>query len=90
VFKKPYFINICVSTEKHLLMVFLHLPPKGELENKVVLKMCVEARAALASLKQATALIPNPTVLINTIPLLERCRKDHGKRLLNTAAATAQ
>jgi cell filamentation protein, protein adenylyltransferase len=47
------------------------LPPKGDLENKVVLKACVEARAALASLKQATALIPNPTVLINTIPLLE-------------------
>ena len=46
------------------------LPPKGDLENKVVLKACVEARAALASLKQATALIPNPTVLINTIPLL--------------------
>jgi Fic family protein len=47
------------------------LPPKGDLENKPVLKACVEARAALASLKQATALIPNPTVLINTIPLLE-------------------
>jgi Fic family protein len=47
------------------------LPPKGELENKPVLKACVQARSALASLKQATALIPNPTVLINTIPLLE-------------------
>jgi Fic family protein len=47
------------------------LPPKGDLENKTVLKACVEARVALASLKQATALIPNPTVLINTIPLLE-------------------
>ena len=40
------------------------LPPKGDLENKPVLKACVEARAALASPKQATALIPNPTVLI--------------------------
>jgi len=47
------------------------LPPKVELEKKTVLKACVEARAALASLKQASALIPNPTVLINTIPLLE-------------------
>jgi hypothetical protein len=34
---------------------------------------CVDAieRSALASLKQATALIPDPSVLINTIPLLE-------------------
>ena len=47
------------------------LPPSVELESKVVLKQCITARAALAELKQATALIPNPTVLINTIPLLE-------------------
>lgn len=47
------------------------LPPPGELESKTVLKACVEARSALAGLKQATALIPNPSVLINTIPLLE-------------------
>lgn len=47
------------------------LPPPGDLESKVVLKQCITARAALAELKQATELIPNPTVLINTIPLLE-------------------
>jgi Fic family protein len=47
------------------------LPPRGELETKAVLKGCIDARSALASLKQATALIPNPSVLINTIPLLE-------------------
>src|ERR1700685_2214662 len=47
------------------------LPPARELETKSVLKACVEARSALASLKQATALIPDPSVLINTIPLLE-------------------
>jgi Fic family protein len=47
------------------------LPPAKELETKSVLKACVVARAALASLKQATALIPDPSVLINTIPLLE-------------------
>jgi hypothetical protein len=36
-----------------------------------VLKHCIEARTALGELKQAAELIPNQTMLINTIPLLE-------------------
>ncbi|WP_077003106.1 protein adenylyltransferase Fic [Variovorax sp. KK3] len=47
------------------------LPPTADLESKAILKQCITARAALAELKQATELIPNATVLINTIPLLE-------------------
>ena len=47
------------------------LPPAQELETRVVLKACIEARAALAELKQAAELIPNQAMLINTIPLLE-------------------
>jgi Fic family protein len=47
------------------------LPPKTDIESKVILKLCIEARAALAELKQAAQLIPNQSVLINTIPLLE-------------------
>lgn len=47
------------------------LPPPSDLESRAILKQCITARAALAELKQATALIPNATVLINTIPLLE-------------------
>ncbi len=47
------------------------LPPQGDMESKAILKKCVTARAALAALKQAGGLIPNQTVLINTIPLLE-------------------
>jgi Fic family protein len=47
------------------------LPPKCDLESRAVLKACIEARAALAELKQAAELIPNQTMLINTIPLLE-------------------
>lgn len=47
------------------------LPPTAELETRAVLKRCIEARTALAELKQAAELIPNQTVLINTIPLLE-------------------
>lgn len=42
-----------------------------DLESRVVLKACIEARAAVAELKQAARLLPNQNVLINTIPLLE-------------------
>ncbi len=48
-----------------------HLPPKADLESRAVLKACIEARAAVAELKQAGRLLPNQDVLINTIPLLE-------------------
>ena len=47
------------------------LPPATELETKAVLKHCIDARVALAELKQAAELIPNQTMLINTLPLLE-------------------
>ena len=40
-------------------------------ETNVVLKHCISARAALAELKQAAELIPNPGVLMRTLPLLE-------------------
>lgn len=36
-----------------------------------VLKYCIAARATLAELKQAADLIPNPALLINTLPVLE-------------------
>ncbi len=35
------------------------LPPAHDLESRAVLKACIEARAALAELKQAAELIPN-------------------------------
>jgi Fic family protein len=47
------------------------LPPSMEIETKAVLKQCVKARAALAELNLAGQLIPDQTVLINAIPLLE-------------------
>ncbi len=47
------------------------LPPTVDLETKTILKACIPARAALAELKQAAELIPNQTVLINTLPLIE-------------------
>jgi Fic family protein len=47
------------------------LPPTGDTETHDILKLCIEARAAMAELKAAGDLIPNQSVLINTIPLLE-------------------
>ena len=61
------------------------LPPTVELETKPVLKQCVLARAALAALKQAAALIPNQQMLINTIPLLEAKDSSEIENIVTTA-----
>ncbi|MDH7784835.1 Fic family protein [Ochrobactrum sp. 19YEA23] len=47
------------------------LPPREDIETKAVLKACIAARAALAELRVSGQLIPNQSVLINSIPLLE-------------------
>ncbi|NLF69265.1 MAG: Fic family protein [Candidatus Anammoximicrobium sp.] len=61
------------------------LPPPVELETKAVLKQCVTARAALAELKQAAELIPNPVMLINTLPLLEAQASSEIENIVTTA-----
>lgn len=61
------------------------LPPGGELETKVVLKQCVTARAALAELKQAVELIPEPGMLINTLPVLEARDSSGIENIVTTA-----
>jgi len=48
------------------------LPPNPDLvETRKILKACIPARAALAELNQAGALLPNQGLLINLLPLLE-------------------
>jgi Fic family protein len=47
------------------------LPPTAEIESKAVLRQCIKSRSALAGLKEAAELIPNPGMLINTLPILE-------------------
>jgi Fic family protein len=47
------------------------LPPAHDVETKPVLKRCVSAGRALATLRQSAFLIPNQDVLINSIPLRE-------------------
>ncbi len=61
------------------------LPPQVDLETKAVLKQCVKSRAALGELKQAAALIPNPAMLINTLPLLEARASSEIENIVTTA-----
>jgi Fic family protein len=61
------------------------LPPAADMETKPVLKRCVTARAALAELKQSAELIPNPAMLINTLPLLEARASSEIENIVTTA-----
>jgi Fic family protein len=47
------------------------LPPAADVETRAILKACIDARAAVAELKQAGHLLPNQAILINTLPILE-------------------
>ena len=47
------------------------LPPAVELETPPVLKSAIGARAAVAALDQAAERMPNATVLLNALPILE-------------------
>jgi len=46
-------------------------PPIEQIESTQILKRCINARVALAELKQAADLIPDSAVLVNALPLLE-------------------
>ena len=46
-------------------------PPLEQVETPKILKKCINARVALAELRQAAELIPNAAVLVNALPLLE-------------------
>lgn len=61
------------------------LPPRVDVESKHVLKQVAEARAALAGLDQAARRIPNPTVLLNAIPLLEAQASSEIENIVTTA-----
>jgi Fic family protein len=63
------------------------LPPSADIESRVVLKGCIEARAALAALNQAGRLIPNQSVLINTLPLMEAQASSEIENIVTTADA---
>jgi Fic family protein len=60
------------------------LPPRQEVETKAVLKKCITARAALAELKQASDLIPDARMLVNTLPLLEAQASSEIENIITT------
>ena len=60
-------------------------PSSEELESKPVLRACIEARSALADLKRSAELIPNQSVLINTIPLLEARASSEIENIVTTS-----
>lgn len=63
------------------------LPPKADIETRAILKACIGARAAVAALRQAGALIPNQGVLINTIPMLEAQASSEIENIVTTTDA---
>ena len=60
------------------------LPPSVEIESRRVLKQCVTSRAALAELKAAANLIPNPSILIN-LSMLEAQASSEIENIVTTA-----
>ena len=62
------------------------LPPDvAEIETAEVLKTCINARVALAELRQAAQLIPNASVLINALPMLEARASSEIENIVTTA-----
>jgi Fic family protein len=61
------------------------LPPAADIESRSILKQCIAARAALAELKQAAELLPNPAMLISTVPVLEAQASSGIENIVTTA-----
>jgi Fic family protein len=60
-----------MTFDRHRPHALAPLPPAAELETRVVLKKTIAARAALAELKAMSQLLPNQSVLMQTIGLQE-------------------
>lgn len=61
------------------------LPPASELETPTTLRACISARAALGELKQAVEQIPNPALLIGSLPILEAQASSEIENIVTTA-----
>lgn len=70
-FKKERFLKMTSYNPQFAYNQLPTLPPQADLETKAILKQAIKARAALAELKQAAELIPNQSMLINTLPIME-------------------
>ena len=61
------------------------LPPKAELETVRVLKQCIRSRTQLAELEQAGDFLPNKSLLINVLPLLEAQASSEIENIVTTS-----
>jgi Fic family protein len=62
-----------------------NLPPKAQVETARIYKSLVGAHKALATLKDASNQIPNPAILINSIPTLEAQASSEIENIVTTA-----
>ena len=69
-FENAHFINMAFDPAAPYDELPL-LPPSGEMEDKTVLKACIQARVALAELKQICHYFPAPALLARVYPLME-------------------
>ena len=63
------------------------LPPQKELETKAVLKQCVKSRTAVERINQCAEHLPNPSLLINILPLLEARASSEIENIVTTTDA---
>ena len=66
------------------------LPPRGEIESKVILKACISARAELARINALVETLPNKDILIQTIPLQEARSSSEIENVVTTSDALYQ
>ena len=64
--------------------------PMGDWESTTVLRACIQANKALAALKEATALLPNPDVMLSALVLLESRASSEIENIVTTADALFQ
>ncbi|MDO5845255.1 MAG: Fic family protein [Methanocorpusculum sp.] len=66
------------------------LPPEINLETPKILKACISANTSLALLREAAKLIPNPDILISSIPLLEAAASSEIENIFTTSESLYQ
>lgn len=63
------------------------LPPAGTIETVRVLKACIAAHRSLGLMRTAASRLPDPTLLINAVPILEARASSEIENIVTTADA---
>jgi len=61
------------------------LPPEADIETKQLLKLSIKANTALTKLNEAIKSLPNPAVIINTLPLQEAKASSEIENIVTTS-----